>query len=89
MNFPFSERVNFQTLDKKQELNYDLNPINLINSDGAVYSPKNPQNCDQLVKEGSNFDNKLYDKLRRPPMVNMIYFLIAFFATPVVLKRES
>ncbi len=86
---PLSERVNFQTLDKKQELNYDLNPINLINSDGAVYSPKNPQNCVQLVKEGSNFDNKLYDKLRRPPMVNMIYFLIAFFATPVVLKRES
>tara|TARA_B100000674_G_scaffold495618_1_gene523526 strand:- start:2863 stop:4530 length:1668 start_codon:yes stop_codon:yes gene_type:complete len=85
---PLAESVNAQTIEKKDEVNYNLNPIDIKNNDGSTYTTKSSQECINLIKEGSEFDNKLYENLRRPPFINLLYFLIAFFINPYFLKRE-
>ena len=85
---PLADSVNAQTIEKKDEVNYNLNPIDIKNNDGSTYTTKSSQECINLIKDGSKFDNKLYESLRRPPLINLLYFLIAFFINPYILKRE-
>ena len=64
---PLADSVNAQTIEKKDEVNYNLNPIDIKNNDGSTYTTKSSQECINLIKDGSKFDNKLYESLRRPP----------------------
>ena len=54
---PNAEIVNKEILSKKIENDFNLDPVILISDTNLIYKTSSPQECFDLVKNGSNFDN--------------------------------
>ena len=86
---PNAEIVNKEILSKKIENDFNLDPVILISDTNLIYKTSSPQECFDLVKNGSNFDNGKKIDLKFPPLVNLSYFLVVLFIVPIYLKESN
>tara|TARA_Y100001970_G_scaffold278415_1_gene384064 strand:- start:272 stop:1942 length:1671 start_codon:yes stop_codon:yes gene_type:complete len=86
---PNAEIVNKEILSKKIENDFNLDPVILISDTNLIYKTSSPQECFDLVKNGSNFDNGKKIDLKFPPLVNLSYFLVVLFVVPIYLKESN
>ena len=86
---PNAEIVNKEILSKKIENDFNLDPVILISDTNLTYKTSSPQECFDLVKNGSNFDNGKKIDLKFPPLVNLSYFLVVLFVVPIYLKESN
>ena len=83
----YSEKLEIDNLnEKKYKAGYtEL----LLVSSSKVYYPSSLEDCHQALESGYSINQNFYSKLRLPPLINLIYFLILVYGSYTIVKRTN